>query len=74
MVLKKGQVTIFIIIGIILVISVGIFIYLYQAEVIRPFEEVVVPTVEKAPGEVRPIQDFITACVEATGKDVKKMS
>jgi len=68
-VLKKGQVTIFIIIGIILVISVGIFIYLYQTEVIRPFEEVIVPSVEKAPSEGRPIQDFITACVEATGKD-----
>jgi len=68
-VLKKGQVTIFIIIGIILVISVGIFIYLYQAEVIRPFEEVIVPTIEKAPSEVRPIQDFVTACVEAVGKE-----
>jgi len=68
-VLKKGQVTIFIIIGIILVISVGIFIYLYQAKVIRPFEEVVIPTVAKAPSEIRPVQDFVTACVETVGKE-----
>jgi hypothetical protein len=66
---KKGQVTIFIIIGIILVISIGVFIYLYQAEVIRPFEEVVVPSVQKAPSEIRPVQDFVTACVETVGKE-----
>ena len=69
MVLKKGQVTVFIIIGIILVISVGIFIYLYQAEIIRPFEEVAVPSIAKAPAEVQPIQDYVSICVEATARD-----
>lgn len=72
MVLKKGQVTIFIIIGIILVLSIGIFIYLYQTEVIRPFEEVIVPSIEKAPSEVQPIQDYVTSCVEVVGKDALK--
>lgn len=69
MVLKKGQVTIFIIIGIILVISIGVFIYLYQAKVVRPFEEVVVPSVERAPAEIRPVQDYVASCVETVGRD-----
>ena len=72
MVFKKGQITIFIIIGIIILISIGVFIYLYQAKVIRPFEEVVVPSVEKAPSEVQPIYDYITACVQEIGKDALK--
>ena len=67
--LRKGQVTIFIIIGIILLISAGIFIYLYQAKIVRPFEEVTVPSVAKAPLEVMPVYDFVSACVELSGKE-----
>jgi len=71
-VFKKGQITIFIIIGIILLISIGIFIYLYQSAEITPLEDVVVPSVAQAPTEVRPIYDFVSVCVESVGKDALK--
>jgi hypothetical protein len=71
-VFKKGQITIFIIIGIILLISIGIFIYLYQSAAITPLEDIVVPSVAKAPSEVRPIYDFVSVCVESVGKDALK--
>lgn len=53
-------------------ISVSIFIYLYQARFVAPLEDVAVPSVAQAPAEVRPVYDFISVCVESVSKDALK--
>ena len=65
---KRGQITVFIIIGIILLIAVGLGIYLYTTTAIRPLEEATLPAIQKVPAEVQPIQEYITSCVESTAK------
>jgi len=59
---KRGQVTIFIIIGIVLLLSVALFIYLRQEiTIFRPREVY--------PPEVVPIVDFMDACLEELGTE-----
>ncbi|MEM4263600.1 MAG: hypothetical protein QW666_01740 [Candidatus Woesearchaeota archaeon] len=65
---KKGQVTIFIIIGIIILTALGIGIYIYTTKAIKPLEEAALPAIQKVPAEAQPIQDYITNCVESTAK------
>lgn len=65
---KRGQITVFIIIGIILLIALGLGIYIYTTKAITPIEEAALPTIQKVPAEVQPIQEYITSCVESTAK------
>lgn len=54
---RKGQLTVFIIIGIILLLSIGIVIYLTTQRVVKPVvEEVIVPE------DVRPVYEFVQGC------------
>ncbi len=60
---KRGQVTLFIIIGLILLLSIGIVIYLTTTRVVRPIEEKI-----EVPADVKPVHDFITQCLYNTAK------
>jgi len=61
---KKAQLTVFIIVGIALAVSIGVVVYLQQQKVTVPVEEtVVLPTIAAVPTDVQPIQDFITSCI-----------
>jgi len=64
---KKGQLTVFIIIGIILLVAVGVFIYITQQKAVKPLEAVEVKVAEVAV-EVQPIREFITQCLYTTAK------
>ncbi len=61
--MRKGQVTLFIIIGIILLFTMTLLIY-YRA----PFRERFTPYSEQVPAEVLPLKHFITKCIEQTAK------
>ena len=60
---KKGQITIFIIVGILIVISAALVIYLKEQEIIfRPKPPIV-------PDEAVPIKDFVEICIKNIGED-----
>jgi len=60
---RKAQITVFIIIGLVLLISASVVIYLTQIRKIDVIEEVVVPP------EVQPVYDFVTGCLYQVGSD-----
>lgn len=55
--MKKGQLTLFIIIGLILLVSIGIVVYITTEKVIKPVEEEVI-----VPEDVRPVYEFVQSC------------
>ncbi|MBW2973589.1 hypothetical protein KY346_04300 [Candidatus Woesearchaeota archaeon] len=60
---KRAQVTIFIIIGIILLLSTVFVIYLLSRQVPKPIEEEII-----VPEDVKPVHDFVTTCLQQTAK------
>ena len=60
---KRAQVTIFIIIGIILLLSTVLVIYLISRQTARPIEEAII-----VPEDVKPVHEFITNCLYETSK------
>jgi len=58
---KKGQITIFIIIGVILLLSLGLYVTITAPEGI--------PELSKAPVEAQPVQRFIEDCLKTTTVD-----
>lgn len=61
---KRGQITVFIIVGILLLLSVATVIYIYQQRVTAPVKRVVT-----VPEEVQSIYDYVATCIDQTGKD-----
>ena len=66
--MKKGQLTVFIIIGIILILLIGMVIYFTQREVLAPVERERVRVI-KVPTEAQPLQDFVQTCVFIVAKE-----
>jgi len=64
---KKSQITVFIIIGVILLFSTALVIYI-KNQVSVPVREVKV-AVEQVPTEVQPVQVFVTECLEQVSKE-----
>ena len=61
---KRGQITIFIIIGLILLLSVATVVYFYQARITAPIKKVVT-----VPEDVQQIYDYVATCTDQIGKD-----
>ncbi len=69
---KRGQITVFIIIGVILLFSSALVIYLKDK--VQGMPVGVKTAVEEVPLEIKPVQDFITSCVEQIGeKAIRKL-
>ncbi len=69
---KKSQITVFIILGIILLFSSALVLYIKKQVEITPTE--IKAAVEQVPLEIKPVQDFVTSCVEQTGEQaVRKL-
>ncbi|MEM2915909.1 MAG: hypothetical protein QXT19_00920 [Candidatus Woesearchaeota archaeon] len=62
--MKKGQITLFIIIGLILLVSASIVIYLVTEKAVKPVEEEIM-----VPEDVRPFYDFIEGCVDEVARE-----
>jgi len=61
---KRAQITVFIIIGLILLLSIGVGIYFYQQRVAAPIKRVVA-----VPEEVQQIYDYVATCIDQIGED-----
>jgi hypothetical protein len=69
---KKGQITVYIIIGIIALVSVGVFMYIRSVKVEAPVTYR--PTIEEVPVIAEPIRLFVTSCLEQVAQDgIKKV-
>ena len=69
---KKAQITIFLIIGVVLLISSSVLLYIRSqvAEAPEDFK----PVIEQVPQEAQPVKLFIEACIEiATKEGLKRM-
>ncbi len=66
--MKKAQITIFIIIGIILLFSAAIVVYI-QSSVEERKLEIKEPEIEDVPNYAQPVSNFIEQCIEQTAID-----
>jgi hypothetical protein len=62
--MKKAQLTIFIIIGLLLLLSVGLVIYFTTQQITKPIEEEVI-----MPEDVRPVYEFVQACADDIARE-----
>lgn len=62
---KKGQITIFIIVGVVLILGLVIFFIVTREQSDIPIE----PVIEVVPEEIKPIQDYTLSCVEKIAED-----
>jgi hypothetical protein len=65
---KRGQITVFIIIGIVIVLVVALVLYATREQAVAPLEEERVE-VAKVSAELRPVQDFVQTCLYTVAKD-----
>lgn len=68
---KKSQITVFIIIGVILLFSTALVLYIKSQ--ISATEQDVKVSVEKVPNEVQPIQQYVTECLYTVSKQAFDM-
>ncbi len=61
--MRKAQLTVFIIIGLVLMVSAGLVFYYVSKKVPRIEEAIFVPT------EAKPVHDFVTNCIDIAAKD-----
>ncbi len=66
--MKKGQITVFIIIGLIILLIIGTVLYLTRKEITRPFEGAR-PRVAEIPQEVQPLRDLVDSCIRRLATD-----
>ncbi len=66
--MKRGQITVFIIIGLIIVLVIGTIIYMTKVRVTKEIEAVR-PSVAKIPQEIQPVRDLVDSCIGRLGKD-----
>ncbi|MFO8016922.1 MAG: hypothetical protein R6U32_07520 [Candidatus Woesearchaeota archaeon] len=68
---KKGQLTMFIILGIVLIFSTAIILFIKsQAEEEMPKTPRIT---EKLPAEIQPVRDYVEECLRFTGKEAVEM-
>ncbi len=61
---RKGQLTVFIIIGLALLIAVGLTVYVLTQRTIKPIEEEVI-----VPEDVRPVYEFVQGCANDVARE-----
>ncbi len=61
---NRAQITIFIIIGIVILLSLGTVIYFYQQRATAPIKKIVA-----VPEDIQQIYDYVNTCIDQIGKD-----
>jgi hypothetical protein len=68
---KKGQITLFILVGIILLLSFSVYVYIKNRTVEEAFKE---PILEEVPTELQPVYSYVDECVTKVAVEgLKKM-
>lgn len=66
---RKGQITLFIIIGILLIVGFAIYTYISQTQTLDPLKTSQTDALQRQPTELQPIQALITSCLEELGDE-----
>lgn len=66
--MKRGQITIFIIIGLVILFIIGTAIYLFNRQTARPFEAVR-PIITQVSSEAQPLRDLVESCIQRLATD-----
>jgi len=66
--MKRGQITVFIIIGLILLFVIGTALYISRQKVTKEFEAVR-PKVAELPSEIQPLRDYVDSCIRRLATD-----
>jgi len=64
---KRGQITVYLIIGLIALISVSVFLYTRSVKYEAPIS--FKPTIDQIPTEAQPIRDFVSTCLRTVAED-----
>ncbi len=65
---RKGQVTVFIIVGIVILFATAGIIYLTKTVTLSQFEDVKDPIIASVPAQFQPIQLYVEGCLKDVGK------
>src|SRR5574341_2110680 len=66
--MRKAQITVFIIIGLIILFVIGTALYIARQKVTKEFEAIR-PKVAELPSEVQPLRDFVDSCIRRLATD-----
>lgn len=66
---KRGQITLFIVIGLIFLLGAGITIYLTVLREPATIEQAELPAVQQVPAEAEPIREYVRSCIYETAKE-----
>lgn len=66
---KRGQITLFIVIGLIILLGAGITIYLTVLKEPKTIEQAELPSVQQVPAEAEPIREYVRSCIYETAKE-----
>ena len=69
MVTKRGQITLFIIVGILLLASTAIILSIKQESFKQKIRAEIPETIEKVPFEVQPVKDYVQKCLDSVSKE-----
>jgi len=69
---KKGQITVFIILGLLLLAAVVVYVSINQTE--KEKGSAAIPKVEKVPIEFQPIQNYVENCLKLTAEEGLKLA
>ena len=65
---KRGQVTIFVVMGVLLVLIIGLGVY-YRSLVIENLSELGIARLSAVPNELKPVESYIEECVYETSRE-----
>lgn len=66
---KRGQITLYIILGIVILLLFASFLYIRSIVVEKELEPEAIPAITEIPSEVRPVRLFIEDCIYAISED-----
>ena len=70
---KRGQITIFIIMGVMLLLLISVYLYISNIEK-APKEEEIAPAIEEIPYQFQPIRSFVDSClIKLSTESLKKI-
>jgi hypothetical protein len=66
---KRGQITPFIILGIVILISTGIIFYMRSLVAEESLKAELIPEITQIPAEVRPVRAFVEECLSSVSEE-----
>ncbi|MEE9525995.1 MAG: hypothetical protein V3V78_05310 [Candidatus Woesearchaeota archaeon] len=66
---KRGQITLFIILGIVILVALGLFLFIRSSVVKKALTPEVIPAISEIPAETRPVRIFTEECIASISEE-----